>query len=408
MPRILRLSLTGYRNLRDVTLEIPPEGMALIGRNAQGKSNLLEAVYYLETLRSFRNARDEQLIRFGAEHFRIAADLAGEEGATTPRIPQQGGNPGVSVAAAYRASTKEKRISVDGEVVPRLGDAIGRVGAVLFAPDDLRLVSGPPAERRRFLDILLSLNARGYLELLQRFRQALHRRNATLRRGGSSAEVSAWDEILLKSGAEVTVARALWVHDHAITFHDHAREISGNETMKMRYDASIPGLGAKKASARGSQEDGTDSSESPTWGIGADKVASLYRDAIERVREQERRLRTTLVGPHRDDLSLLFLGSEGERELREFGSGGQRRTAALALRLLEAATIKRRRGREPILLLDDIFAELDEDRSRRILRLLDGFVAGQVLLTAPKESDIRFREATLPRWSIDEGEIRKS
>jgi DNA replication and repair protein RecF len=104
-------------------------------------------------------------------------------------------------------------------------------------------------------------------------------------------------------------------------------------------------------------------------------------------------------------LTLLSLGPKGERELREFGSGGQRRTAALALRLLEAATIRSRQGKEPILLLDDIFAELDEDRSRRILQLLDGLAAGQVLLTAPKESDIRFRESTLPRWSIENGEI---
>jgi DNA replication and repair protein RecF len=125
------------------------------------------------------------------------------------------------------------------------------------------------------------------------------------------------------------------------------------------------------------------------------------------MRDQERRLRTTLVGPHRDDLSLIFRGEEGERDLREFGSGGQRRTAALALRLLEATTIKGNRGKEPILLLDDIFAELDEDRSRRILRLLDSLVAGQVILTAPKESDIRFREATLPRWSIENGAIAR-
>jgi len=389
MPRILRLTLTGYRNLQDVVLDIPSEGMALIGRNAQGKSNLLEAVYYLETLRSFRNARDEQLIRFGDEHFRIAAELGGNPGgpSTSRSTP-----PPLTIAAAYRSSTRQKRITIDGEIVSRLGDAIGQVGAVLFAPDDLRLVSGPPAERRRFLDILLSLNHPGYLESLQRFRQALHRRNATLRRGGTSAEVAAWDEILLNSGAEVTLARAQWVQSHASAFRDYTLEISGTETMRMRYDPNVPGAQPLDAMAGGGS---------------TDTVASLFREALGKMRDQERRLRSTLVGPHRDDLDLLFQGEEGERELREFGSGGQRRTAALALRLLEAATIRSSRGREPILLLDDIFAELDEDRSRRILGLLDGLVAGQVLLTAPKESDIRFREATLPRWSIENGGIAR-
>jgi DNA replication and repair protein RecF len=407
MPRILRLTLTGYRNLRDVMLEIPAEGMALIGRNAQGKSNLLEAVYYLETLRSFRNARDEQLVRFGDDHFRIAAELVGNPGdsSTTRAAP-----PPLTIATAFRSSTKEKRITIDGEIVPRLGNAIGQVGAVLFAPDDLRLVSGPPAERRRFLDILLSLNHPGYLESLQRFRQALHRRNATLRKGGTPPEVAAWDEILLTSGAEVTVARTLWVRSHTPAFRDYTLEISGTETMRMRYDANIPGVSSTEVPERtvpvSSGEAGA-ASGGKNGGASTEALASLSREALGRMRDQERRLRTTLVGPHRDDLSLIFRGEEGERDLREFGSGGQRRTAALALRLLEATTIKGNRGKEPILLLDDIFAELDEDRSRRILRLLDSLVAGQVILTAPKESDIRFREATLPRWSIENGAIAR-
>lgn len=401
MPRLHQLTLSSFRNLADTRLEIPPEGFALIGRNAQGKSNLLEAVYYLETLRSFRGARDEQLVRFGGDHFRIAAALEGEAGSLAAPDAVRFS---ATLAAAYSASTREKRITIDGDAVPRLGDAIGRVGAVLFAPDDLRLVSGSPAERRRFLDILLSLNSPRYLEALQRFRQALHRRNATLRRGGSPAEVAAWDEILVTSGAHVTMARSQWVREHADAYSSHTREISGTETMRMRYAPSLAGMREEDAAHAGGTEGvrAEQPGEEPD-----DPVADRYREALGKSRDQERRLRTTLVGPHRDELTLLFLGPEGERDLRDFGSGGQRRTAALTLRLLEATTIRSHRGREPVLLLDDIFAELDEDRSRRILRLLEGFDAGQVLLTAPKESDIRFREATLPRWSIEDGEVRR-
>lgn len=400
MPRLLRLSLSGYRNLSDVRLDIPREGFALIGRNAQGKSNLLEAIYYLETLRSFRGARDEQLVRFGSDLFRIEAELEGE--GDTVGNPT-GARPTSTVAAAYSSATREKRIHVDGAIAPRLGDAVGRVGAVLFAPDDLRLISGSPAERRRFLDILLSLNSPRYLESLQRYRQTLHRRNATLRRGGSPAEVGAWDEILVKTGTEVALARSHWVHEHAEAFRTFAQEISGTEVMWMRYDPSIPGVEPEDLSVPSNpMED-----ESGRPGDAGIELSDRYREALARRREQERRLRTTLVGPHRDELTLLFQGIEGARELREFGSGGQRRTAALTLRLLEASTIRSRRGREPVLLLDDIFAELDEERSRRILRLLDSFDARQVILTAPKESDIRFREATLPRWSIRGGEIAR-
>jgi DNA replication and repair protein RecF len=134
-------------------------------------------------------------------------------------------------------------------------------------------------------------------------------------------------------------------------------------------------------------------------------VRDAYRVALTASLERERRQGATQVGPHRDDMTFFLGSSRSETDAREFGSGGQRRTIALALRLLEADTVRERRSREPILLLDDVFAELDEDRSRRVLGLLDRQVPGQVVLTAPKESDVRFREGALVRWRVEDGEV---
>ncbi len=378
-----RLSLAGTRNLRDQALEFPPEGAAILGRNAQGKTNLLEAIQYLETFRSFRGARDAQLVRHGGDVFRIASELR-------PSASDRGGASPTTVTAAYEASSGTKRITVDGEVPSRTADAIGRPGAVLFTPDDVRLVTDGPSERRRFLDIVLSLGDPRYLDALQRYRQALLRRNAALRRGEGGAVVGAWDGILVAAGSRIVVERARWIRVNNPGFGAVCAEVSGGEGARMIHEPGIPGL--------------------PRGGEGEDEeaVRRAFGRALAASAVQEGRRRATLVGPHRDDLSFPIGTREGERDARSFGSGGQRRTVALALRLVEADTVRERRGREPILLLDDVFAELDEDRSARLLRLLDRELPGQVFLTAPKEGDVRLRGDRLQRYRVEGGDVRPS
>src|SRR5690606_14259732 len=138
------LHLRGFRNFAEQRLDLPPAGVALVGDNGQGKTNLLEAIYYLQIFRSFRGAPDEQLVRFGEEVFRVEGRLSGEGGETV-------------VAAAFDRRARRKRVTVNGAEPERIGDAIGRVGAVVFSPSDVGIVSGSPGERRRFLDIVLSL-----------------------------------------------------------------------------------------------------------------------------------------------------------------------------------------------------------------------------------------------------------
>jgi DNA replication and repair protein RecF len=290
---------------------------------------------------------------------------------------------GVEVAAAFQRRGKKKKVTLDGDEPERLGDGLGRLAAVVFSPSDVGLVSDGPGARRRFLDIVLSLNAPGYLPAVQKFRQILSQRNAALRYGRGAGTVEIWDEGLTESGAHVMEERMRWVKRWGEEFSAYYRRISGGQIGEVRYH---PGLELGGVSDR-------------------EEIAEAYRVALSEAQDREMRLGNTVVGPQRDDLLLTVTEGGDPTDLREFGSGGQRRTAALALRLAEAATIREARRQEPIVLMDDIFAELDPGRSERIMALMEEEETGQVFLTVPKESDIRLRRDSLPRWRIRDGAL---
>jgi DNA replication and repair protein RecF len=312
-------------------------------------------------------------VRLGDDTFRIEGTVEGPDGERT-------------IAAAYQKSTRRKKVEVNGVEVERLSDALGTLGVVALSLADVELVSGPPAARRRFLDILLSLVRPGYLAALQRCRVAVAQRNGALRKAASSDELQPWTDELVSAGTSVITARAAWAVGCADGFSKYHEAISGGPGARLAYRSSV-GPPAPGADAR-------------TW-------EERFREALSSAEERERQQGRTLVGPHRDDLDLSSaVADEENRAIRRFGSGGQQRTAALALRLVEADTLRDRAGVEPVYLLDDVFAELDRERSSSLLALLEDGRCGQAVLTAPKPADIALRGG-LEEWSISRGRLEQ-
>ena len=372
--RLDALAVRDFRNLARIELELPPTGMLVIGENGQGKTNLLEAIYYLQLLRSMRGARDQDLVRFGTEGFHIGARVASD------RVSE--------IGVGFERSGKRKRVRLDGVVSERLSDAVGALPVTMFSPTDVELVAGGPAARRRFLDIMLAVTSPGYLRALQQYRAALVRRNAALRDAarhpGARADdrVAVWEAPLAEHGATLWAERDAWVESAAARFTDVARRIGG-DVLAMRYASA-----ARPADA-------------------AAQRATLAR-SLEHQRAMDIRFGLTRSGPHRDDLLITMRGSDGAtRELRVFGSAGQQRTAAIALRLLEAARLQERRGGPPVVLLDDPFAELDVPRTQRIVALLSEAGLGQTVLAVPRDSDIPGGMPHLQRFHISAGALRR-
>ncbi len=364
--RVSALSVRDFRNLARVDATLPPEGIAIVGENGQGKTSLLEAIAYLEQLRSARGARDRDLVRFDAPAFHVSATVHGPSGEV--RL----------AAGADRAG--RKKASRDGVELPRLIDALGALPSVLLAPRDVTMVSDGPAERRRFLDITLALTSPRYLRALRHYRAALERRNAALRDAArhrrDAAAAAVWEPALAEHGAVLVDERRAWVADHAAEFTRLCHAIGESGRAAMQYACTIAD-GARDDARDGARDDARDG------GSGATSREALGA-ALARGRELDLRRGATHAGPHRDDLALTLDG----RDLRIVGSAGQQRTGAIALRLLEAATQRACRATLPLLLLDDPFAELDNRRAARVLDLLLEAGVGQVVLCVPRREEI--------------------
>jgi len=372
---LVHLAARAYRNFGRLDVPVPPHGLVIIGENGQGKTNLLEAVAYLALLRSFRGARDRDVIRFGAPAFHVRATLS------TPAAWR-------TVSVGYERSSKKKRAILDGVEQPRLTNALGALPSVEFSPADVALVTGTPGDRRRYLDVMLALSSPAYLVALQQYRAALLRRNAALRtaqrevgRGQEhDARVSVWEPVLAESGGVLVAARYAFVQAQAAPYAHLCQAIGEREGALLRY-TSVGGTNNEAQSTSSAAQ--------------ADALAGAYAQQ----RSHEMRRGVTLVGPHRDELHLHL----GGRDLRTFGSAGQQRSAAIALRLLELATLTDAIGYAPLLLLDDPFAELDLGRVGRVLALLEEAGASQVLLAVPRDADIPEAFTRLERRTMRDG-----
>lgn len=361
--RLRTFALQTFRNVTAADLTLPSEGIVVVGDNGQGKSNLVEAIGYLRLLRSGRGARDRDCIQHGAAAFHLSASL---EGVTATRV----------TAAVDRQG--RKKVTLDGREPERLTEALDGLPSVTFSPRDVDLVAGGPQERRRYLDITLALTSPRYLQALRHYRAALSHRNAALREaartGGSTtdlAAVAAWEPALAQHGATLIAERQAWVRSRSAEFVARCATIGETATTGLRYAGTFA----------------------------EDASAELLLEALQRQRALDLRRGLTQTGPHRDDLALSLDG----HDLRVVGSAGQQRTAAIVLRLLEAATHQGVTGVMPLLLLDDPFAELDRGRTERILALLDGIGDGQHLVCVPRADEIPTRFTRLARWTVRAG-----
>jgi DNA replication and repair protein RecF len=363
--RLDSLVLRDFRNVASADLEFPPDGVVIVGDNGQGKTNLLEAVAYLGALRSIRNARDRDLVRHGAVAMHVRGTI------------DEGGVPR-TIAVGIERTSGRKRITLDGVEVKRQVDALGVLPSVAWSPADVALVNGGPAERRRYLDVMLALSSRSYIVALRRYRAALERRNASLRdaarRGRGEAAIHVWEPALAEHGAALITARREWVSAHAGEFARLVAAIGERAPMSMCHAGDV--------------DDESD-------------VAGALARLLERGRQRDLATGTTGAGPHRDDLCVQLDG----RDARTFASAGQQRTAAIALRLLEARTLRGAGRGHPVLLLDDPFAELDTTRAARTLALLTEEDVGQVILAVPREEEIPPTFEALTRWRVAAGEV---
>lgn len=336
--------------------------MVLLGGNAQGKSNLLEAIYLLATTKSPRTASDVELINWSAlreEHpvARLEVQAQRATGSLRVEIALRG----KIVAAEAGANYVQKRIRING-VDRRAMDLIGLINVVLFSPRDIDLVDGEPALRRRYLDITNSQVDHRYLRALQRYHRVLQQRNHLLRliveHRARPEELDFWDRELVAAGSYLIALR----QDTVAALDELARPIhdqltGGKERLNMIYQSSVD--------------------------------TEAFQEALSAARDKEVAQGMTLIGPHRDDLRFLV----NERDMNIYGSRGQNRTIALSLKLAEAKFIAARAGDSPVLLLDDVLSELDAQRRHHLLQAALGYQ--QVVITA---SDVdRFEPAFLAR-----------
>ncbi|MGL4649396.1 MAG: DNA replication/repair protein RecF [Caldilineaceae bacterium] len=405
---LTHLSLTHFRNYRKLELDFSSTVTVLQGANAQGKTNLLEAIYFLATSKPVHAGNEREVVDWQASdepipYARIAAEVQLDGRKTeleillTPR--DDGGN-------------FKKQIRING--VNRRGiDLVGLLRAVLFLPEDIRLVDGSPSDRRRYLDIALCQMERAYCRALSQYNKVLEQRNSLLRllreqeapspTASIEAQLGFWDDQLVSTGSLVILSRYRLLRElQEIATELHGELSRGSETLALQYLPSFnPGYFDDADFARLESETGAAIvATQPGRPLTLDTVADRFRAQIHARRRRELDAATTLYGPHRDDFRFLVNG----RDQRLYGSRGQQRSAALATKLAEVRVMTRRTGAAPLLLLDDVMSELDAQRRGMLLRTLDG-VQQAILTTTDWDDFAPDFLAAARRWQVSAGTI---
>ncbi len=407
------LSLTGYRNYTRLEQDFPERTIVVQGDNAQGKTNLLEAIYYLATTRSPIIGSDRHLLSWSvAEEPLPFARLVGdvERGSEQVRIEI------TLVREGQGEGRLVRRLRLNG-VPKRAVDLLGRLNVVLFLPQDTDLVCGAPALRRRYLDVTLCQVDPLYTRHLQRYNRVLVQRNSLLRRlrerRDDPAQLGYWDEQLARWGALVAARRRQAVQKlEAAAAAIQPALTAGAEQLSLRYEASLPlperaEALPERAEALPEHAEALPEADAAPAPAGPDDAPPALVEAalaaLRRARPRDLASAMTTVGPHRDELRFLV----GGVDMGLLGSRGQQRTIALALKLAEVRFMEGETGETPVLLLDDVMSELDRARGRYLLQTVDA--ARQVIITAT-DVDMYPREflERAALWRVHQGAIGAS
>jgi len=375
------LELNGFRNLLPGTLHFHPGVNLLWGKNGAGKSNLLEAIYFLFTTCSFRTQRTSELVARGQSSFRLVAHVETRSGSYRLGVEQEG---------------RSRTLVLDDKKVG-LEQVLERFSVLAFSSRQMEILEGGPRERRRFLDRGILALRPGYLRELGEFSRTLAQRNRLLQTGATATEKAAWDERFAAIAARIRVARRSYCAQLAVALGEHAGELAPRfGTMKLIYRPSPAAAGAT-VPAPGVDEKGED----------LNQAEREILDALGRRAAEERRMGHTLVGPHRDEVRFHV----GDMDLARFGSAGQRRAALLALKVTRMEMVRQVRGELPLLLVDDLDSDLDEEASGALLRRVSrsqAFVAtckyGSMRRFAPQVQPFRVSEGRVEAAAPDEGD----
>jgi DNA replication and repair protein RecF len=353
---LVHLRLRDFRNYARLDADFPSGFHLLLGDNAQGKTNILEAIYLLATLRSFRGAGGAQMVRHGQKGYFVSATVCSQ----------------AQHEIKIYWSPDQRKLSLDAQPVRKLGDYLGVVRAVVFCTEDLQLVKGAARLRRRFMDLLLAHTHAVYLPVLQRYTRALRSRNALLRqRCADESALDGFTRELIEAGEQIIrFRRELLPRVAGLAREACARVARSSEPLELEYLPSVK----------------------------HDFAVELARN-----RARERAFRSTLIGPHRDELQLRLDGKSAAK----FASEGQKRSIAIALKLAQAEYLTDIHGAPPILLIDDVMGELDAKRRAAFLPLLNRVehARSQVFMTCTEESWPQELGRGLCRWEVRAGQL---
>ena len=324
---IKSIELSNFRNYNILSMNFDKDTNILYGDNAQGKTNILEAIYLCSTTKSHKGSKDREIIRLDQNEAHIRMTV--EKNQMTHTVDM------------HLKKSKSKGIAIDGVPIRKSSELIGLVNVVFFSPEDLSIIKNGPAERRRFIDMELCQLDKIYLYNLAKYNKIINQRNNLLKQISYNRELidtlSIWDEQLVTYGNSIIERRREFVKElNEIIGDIHSRLSGGKEALSIQYDPNIE--------------------------------TELFGKKLEQSIEKDILLKTTGLGPHRDDIRFMVK----DIDIRKFGSQGQQRTAALSLKLAEIELLKRTVKEEPILLLDDVLSELDRNRQNYLLESIEG------------------------------------